>query len=823
MRKPDVNYTAQVIAVRDAARRAYTAGLCVLPPREDGSKAPEAVGGEWNQFKQVRATPEQMRGWYPGRSGLGVVAGPVSAETECGDFDCRETYDAFLKTAKATGLGSIVERIIAGFCDHTPGNGVRWLWRCPGAARKHNTKLARRPKRPEEQRDLHDTVKVLIELPDYAIVAPSNGKVHPTGGAYTRWSGDFDTIATITVEERTALIALARTFDQMPVAQPHEPKRQQPEVTNGTRPGEAFTARTTWGEVLEPHGWTAIYTRGATTYWRRPGKALGVSATTNHGGSDLLFMFSSSTVFEADKSYSRFGAYTILDHGGDFRAAARALAARGFGETSGPSHTKQVNNTTDKTTSSGVVETTDQGSVVLDPGDPLPSARHFVARSHLVDGVLAMRHQSGVFYTHLREVNAYRDRDEAAVRADLYGFLESALRWSEPRGTQAPTLGPFKPTKSKVENVLDALRAVCNLPASSAAPCWLQDDPGFDPFDVLACRDGLLHIPTRTLLPGTPHFFTLNGLDFAFDPMAPQPSQWLQFLNTIWPDDQDSKQTLQEWMGYLLTPRTHFQKILMLVGPKRSGKGTIGRVTRRLLGDRNVSGPTLASLGEQFGLMGLIGKSAAVISDARISGRTDTAIVTERLLSISGEDALSVPRKYLPDWTGKLSARFMVLTNELPRIEDASGALTSRFIVLTLAESFYGREDHGLFDRFLPELSGILNWALEGWDRLYTRGRFVQPQSAAELIQEFEDLGSPTGAFIRERCEVGKGYDVSKDRLFQAWNTWCRDNGREHAGTVQTFGRNLRALVPWLGESQPRVLGSRVRYYEGIRLREGGD
>jgi putative DNA primase/helicase len=310
-------------------------------------------------------------------------------------------------------------------------------------------------------------------------------------------------------------------------------------------------------------------------------------------------------------------------------------------------------------------------------------------------------------------------------------------------------------------------------------------------------------------------------LDFAVDPYAPVPVHWFRFLEELWPADQASRDTLQEWIGYCLTPRTHLQKIALIVGPKRSGKGTIGRVMRRLLGERHVSGPTLANLSEQFGLSILVGKTVAIIADARISGRTDTAVLTERLLSISGEDTLSIPRKFLPDWTGKLTTRFLLMTNELPRIEDVSGALASRFLVLTLHESFYGREDHRLFERFLPELPGILNWALEGWDRLYARGRFVQPPSAATLVQEFEDLGSPIGAFVRERCEVGHGYDVPKDRLFQEWKTWCTGNGREHPGTVQTFGRNLRAVLPGLGERQPRVLGARVRYYEGIRVRDG--
>jgi putative DNA primase/helicase len=159
------------------------------------------------------------------------------------------------------------------------------------------------------------------------------------------------------------------------------------------------------------------------------------------------------------------------------------------------------------------------------------------------------------------------------------------------------------------------------------------------------------------------------------------------------------------------------------------------------------------------------------------------------------------------------------MTNELPKIEDASGTLASRFLVLALAESFYGREDHGLMDKLLPELPGILLWALEGWDRLNRRGRLIQPQSCSELIGQFEDLGSPIGTFVRDKCEVGPGYEIKQDSLFEQWKAWCDETGREHPGTVQTFGRNLQSFVPWLKVLRPRVMGVQVRYYTGIRLK----
>ena len=81
------------------------------------------------------------------------------------------------------------------------------------------------------------------------------------------------------------------------------------------------------------------------------------------------------------------------------------------------------------------------------------------------------------------------------------------------------------------------------------------------------------------------------------------------------------------------------------------------------------------------------------------------------------------------------------MTNELPRLEDQSGALASRFVVLTVRESFYGREDPDLLDRFVPELPAILNWALEGWDRLYQRGRFIAARCLGGVDPAVRGLG----------------------------------------------------------------------------------
>ena len=172
----------------------------------------------------------------------------------------------------------------------------------------------------------------------------------------------------------------------------------------------------------------------------------------------------------------------------------------------------------------------------------------------------------------------------------------------------------------------------------------------------------------------------------------------------MWGDDDASILLLKEYFGYVLSGRLDMQKMLMLIGPTRSGKGTIARVLTKLMGGRrNVAGPTLASLSTNFGLAPLIGKPLAIISDARL-GNIPSHTVVERLLSITGEDQLDIDRKYREHWTGKLPTRFVVMTNELPRFSDSSGTIAHRLLILQMTESFLGREDHDLDAKLEPEL-----------------------------------------------------------------------------------------------------------------------
>jgi putative DNA primase/helicase len=397
------------------------------------------------------------------------------------------------------------------------------------------------------------------------------------------------------------------------------------------------------------------------------------------------------------------------------------------------------------------------------------------------------------------------------VRARIYPRLEHAEY--EHMTKDGPEVRPWEPTRRKVGDLLEALAALVNLNEQTDPPAWIGDDAG----PVISVANGNLDITDRVLQPHIPRWFNLMSLPFDFERSAPAPIKWLQFLQELWPEDPDAIALLQDWFGYVLSGRTDLHKILLLIGPPRSGKGTLIRVLTGLIGRENIAAPTLASLGTNFGLQPLIGKSVAAIGDARLGGPNTYAVV-ERLLSISGEDSITVDRKYLTPWTGQLGVRFTVVSNELPNLGDASGAVASRFLVLTLAKSWLGNENPSLTQELLTELPGILLWGLDGLDRLQARGRFTEPQSSVDAVMALADLSSPVAAFVREECQRGAGHEVEIDRLYAAWRHWCETQGR-HPGSKQVFGRDLRAAVPGLKVTQPRDGDARHRCYSGIALR----
>jgi len=332
---------------------AVQAGLSVIPIAPDGSKRP--LIKSWKEFQTRIATIAEVEAWFTQwpDAGLAVVSGEVSGNLEIGDYDVTEIYRAYRELAESseTGLIELFRRVLDGYMETSP-KGVHILYRCPVIA--GNTKLATRPERDQAGEIVYNVapngkktakIQTLIETRGeggYCIIAPSGGKVHPTGRPYESISGYFHSIVTIAPTERKMLLDLARTFHE---ATPDDiegaVKRIERVIdgrdttSDGLRPGDDFNQRATWAEVLESAGWVEVRTHQGKTFWRRPGKNIGISGVSDEGKDGLFKCFSSSTAFDSsvNHAYNKFTAYALLNHNGDASAAAKDLASKGFGKT----------------------------------------------------------------------------------------------------------------------------------------------------------------------------------------------------------------------------------------------------------------------------------------------------------------------------------------------------------------------------------------------------------------------------------------------------------------------------------------------------------
>ena len=457
-----------------------------------------------------------------------------------------------------------------------------------------------------------------------------------------------------------------------------------------------------------------------------------------------------------------------------------------------------------------------RGEIVLDAGT-MNHARTFLDNHYTSEEGYRLVHYADDFYIHVG--THYEIIEEATIRSKVYNFLDKCKK----SGKQG-ALVPFNPAPATVSGALDAIKSIVHLAnhPNTKPPIWLEDYARTKPeaSKLVSLQNGLFHLEDSILIPHSLGFFTQNSLPFEYNKDAKCPN-WIKFLNDAWSEDQESIDCLQEIFGYILSNDTTQQKYFSIIGPKRSGKGSINKVLVDLLGQHNTTAPQLEELTDTFGLQSWIGKPLASFTDARPPERNRSAVVSQ-LLRIVGGDTITVNRKNKEAWSGYLPTRIIMYSNEVMQLNESSGALTGRMIVLKMTKSFYGKEDTQLSTKLRSELSGIFNWALEGLRRRVARGgHFVQPKTGKELLELTEELGNPIGSFISDVLIVDPNSMVAKDDVFACYKRWALHKSIP-PGTELAFKRRFLAAIQehQVLSDLVRENGNRIHIYRGIKLTE---
>ncbi|AVP41438.1 DNA primase [Streptomyces phage Yara] len=466
-------------------------------------------------------------------------------------------------------------------------------------------------------------------------------------------------------------------------------------------------------------------------------------------------------------------------------------------------------------------ETDDGRAYSPDASDPMEVARHIADEFVFEDDSETLMFSDEDFWvytgTHWESVK------KARIESRLYKRMDKEFVLKLVDGEWKPQR--WAPTSGKISNLTDAVQAthfVDELPTFNA---WQDAAPGAGVF--VPMKNGILHVDEAVLRPSTPRYFSTWSLPFDYDPDATCPD-WIAFLEDVFEDDPESILLLQQFFGYVISGRTDLEKILVVIGPSRSGKGTIAEVLEVMVGPRNYEGFTLKSLSGEFGLQNLVGKSVMVDSDARSALKAeDMQTAIERLLSLSANDKVIVNRKNKLPISVRLGIRPVIMSNELPAFMDSSNAINDRMMMIKMRKSFLGKEDPTLKPRVKAEIQGVLNWALEGLAKLEESGRFIQPASASNYIDTLQEGASPHEQFIRQFCVVGEVGDEESwchhAHLVQLWKNYCDHNDMK-PGNPNWLPRKLAPIVTRLGGEMGKgfrdVEGESVRVITGISINE---
>ena len=412
--------------------------------------------------------------------------------------------------------------------------------------------------------------------------------------------------------------------------------------------------------------------------------------------------------------------------------------------------------------------------------------------------------------------SAYRMIDNETMEAEIADFLASC-RTRTKDGKEVP----FNPKVNDINEVYSALSHICNVPPGTLSPpSWLDGLADIAPRNIISCQNGLLDITTRVLHPATSAFFTRTAIPLHYDPNAPAPARWTQFVHEITGGDLALAQLLQEMFGYLISDDTSQQRIFFMIGEPGTGKGTVLRMLEHIVGTRNCHSVTIESLASHFGLESVSPCSIMIVTDMTCHDQQKLSAAANRLNMISGEDNIAVPRKHKTDLEDqRLRARPVIAGNNMPNFGEHSAAIGRRLIFLVFNISFADDPDRRLEGKLLAESAGILNWALDGLASLTARGYFVIPASSEKERINMLYLADPVRGFVNERCIVEAAQQIVKRTLYVSYCDFCSDMGVKPL-SMEVFARRLYAVAKGSDETRSRDGSNRVQMFTGVTLED---
>lgn len=348
----------------------------------------------------------------------------------------------------------------------------------------------------------------------------------------------------------------------------------------------------------------------------------------------------------------------------------------------------------------------------------------------------------------------------------------------------------------------------------------------------ICVMNGILNIKTLELEPFDPEKIYFNKIPVNYNPEKKCPAI-IKFFEDIL-KTKDDLPVMQELFGYLLYKRYEIEKAFMFLGTGRNGKSKTIGIMKRFIGDYNCSSVTLSQFQkDQYSHAELFNKMANLAGDISNEAILDASY----LKAMTGRDSITANRKYLSSITFVNYAKFIFSANDLPKTYDTSTAFWDRWVLLEFPYTFKSQKeinalpenertnvklmDPNIVEHITSdeEMSGLLNWALEGLHRLLKQRDFSYTKSSAQVKELWLRKSNSFQAFLADDIVQDTDRLIEKGELRKAYAEYCLKHKIKVLSDV-TIKNSLGAIG--ISEVYKRVSGfesDRVYAWEGIKFK----
>lgn len=581
------------------------------------------------------------------------------------------------------------------------------------------------------------------------------------------------------------------------------------------KPGDEYELRNDWADVLLGH-FDYVCHRGQARMWLRVGSTSGArwSATTGRASDrDRLFLFTSEVPgLEANQPYTKFAVYTFLNHGGDFKAATKALAALGYGQRRVPvapmvTQPAVVSRPLDPPVSTEVVAPVSgdiMSSGPIAPVDPT-SLGYAVAMSDI--GIAGEALHEGRNFRYNTEQKGWfmfageawerdytfaidRAVDATAMRVIQRGF---DLKESDKKaGQRMIDFGVSCRNDGKAKAVIGRL---ATLPGMSVRDSTFDAHP-----HLVTVANGVLNLKTGNLGSFDRDLMLTRRMPVKFNPNAKAP-KFEKFMADLIPDE-ELRTYVQRAMGYTLAGQVDHRAIFLLYGPPKTGKSQFLKLMGLIFGS---FGGTAASdtlrvtqSTQSNNLHGLKGKRFISTSETSVDTRLDEELIKR----LTGGDTIVSRDLYEKNQEWQPECTIFMATNALPKLSVDDSAIWTRVKPIPLFTQFsadgQNKEIHNisklLFDE---EASGILNWILDGLREFNTMG-LGEPKAINNAVASHKRESDTVATFIADAIDESiliedSEQTISSSQLYAIYQGWSARQGMRALG-MRRFVDRMRVL-----------------------------